>query len=138
MIPERLRREVIERAQNQCEYCRSQAAFCPDPFSIEHVIPRSQQGESDSGNLALACQGCNNAKYTSTTGIDPLTNLLQPLFHPRQDRWIDHFVWSADGLEIIGVTPTGRATVERLRLNRDSVVGWRRLAQAFGIHPPLP
>ena len=66
MISDRLRREVIERAQNQCEYCRSQANFCPDPFSVEHIIPVSQGGESLSENLALACQGCNNAKYAHT------------------------------------------------------------------------
>jgi hypothetical protein len=132
-----LRRQVQTRASNQCEYCRSQASFCPDPFSVEHVQPESQGGETVLENLAWSCQGCNNAKYAFTTAIDPLTSHEVALFHPRLDLWDTHFFWSEDCLEIIGITPTGRATVERLRLNRSNVVGWRRMARAFGIHPPV-
>ncbi len=136
-IPAELRRLVQARANDLCEYCRSQAGFCPDPFSMEHIEPESRGGITTSENLAWSCQGCNNAKYNFVTGIDPLTNHEVPLFHPRLDSWGTHFCWSEDGLEIIGITPTGRATVERLRLNRSNVVGWRRMAQAFGIHPPI-
>lgn len=135
-VSESLRREVYARAQFQCEYCRAQANFCPDPFSIEHIQPESRGGLTVSENLALSCQGCNNAKYNFTTGVDPLSDQELALYHPRNDVWAEHFLWSTDGLEIIGITPKGRATVERLRLNRVNVVGWRRLAMAFGIHPP--
>jgi 5-methylcytosine-specific restriction endonuclease McrA len=55
-----LKAEVAQRAKDCCEYCRSQAKFSPDPFSIEHIVPRSQGGETNSTNLALSCQGCNN------------------------------------------------------------------------------
>jgi 5-methylcytosine-specific restriction endonuclease McrA len=58
-----LKAEVAQRARNCCEYCRSQAQFSPDPFSIEHIMPRSVGGLSNSANLALSCQGCNNRKY---------------------------------------------------------------------------
>ncbi len=56
---------VAERAGWCCEYCRSQARFCPDPFVVEHVVPRSRGGSDDLSNLAFACQGCNGHKYTS-------------------------------------------------------------------------
>lgn len=134
-VSERLRREVMERARNVCEYCCSQELFCPDPFSVEHIRPESREGQTVLENLALSRQGCNNAKYNFTMGTDPLTSVEVPLYHPREDRWNDHFLWSANGLEVIGITPRGRATVERLRLNRSNVVGWRRLAHTFGIHP---
>lgn len=90
----------------------------------------------DPDNLALACQGCNNHKYTKSQGLDPATGSVVPLFHPRRQRWRDHFIWSADFTEALGITPTGRATVDALRLNREGLVNLRRLLYAAGEHPP--
>lgn len=61
---------VKQRAGGCCEYCFSQVAFCPDPFSIEHIVPRSKGGSNDLDNLAIACQGCNNSKYSHVCSID--------------------------------------------------------------------
>jgi hypothetical protein len=58
------------------------------------------------------------------------------LFHPRRDRWADHFAWTDDGTRILGLTPTGRATVEALRLNREPLVNLRRVLVQAGEHPP--
>jgi hypothetical protein len=60
-----------------------------------------------------------------------------PLYDPRRHRWRDHFEWSPDFALIVGVTPTGRATVETLHLNRDKVVNLRRVLFAMGEHPPV-
>lgn len=87
-------------------------------------------------NLALACQGCNGHKYTSVEAQDPLRGEIVPLFHPRRDDWIEHFVWSEDWTRIVGLTPIGRATVEKLRLNRPELVNLRRVLRAQGEHPP--
>jgi hypothetical protein len=38
-ITAKLKVEVAQRANGCCEYCRSQAQFSPDPFSIEHIMP---------------------------------------------------------------------------------------------------
>ncbi len=127
---------VTSRAQGCCEYCISQARFSPDPFSIEHIIPRSQGGSNDLTNLALACQGCNNRKYTHVDAVDPVTGEKVPLFHPRQHQWVEHFAWNADFSLLLGLTPIGRATVERLGLNRDGVVNLRRVLHLVGEHPP--
>jgi hypothetical protein len=35
-----------------------------------------------------------------------------------RDRWDEHFAWANDYLRIDGLTPVGRATVARLKLNR--------------------
>jgi len=58
------------------------------------------------------------------------------LYHPRRQKWTDHFAWSDDATLVIGLTPTGRATVEKLQLNRSGLVNLRRVLQAIGSHPP--
>ena len=130
------KKAVVERARGCCEYCRSQARFAIQPFSVEHVIPKSRDGQNTLDNLALACQGCNNHKYTKTEGRDPVTDDIVPLYHPRQQRWRDHFAWDDSFTLIIGLTPIGRATVEALRLNREGLVNLRQILYAVGEHPP--
>jgi hypothetical protein len=95
-----------------------------------------KNGESTVDNLALACQGCNNYKHTKTQAIDSITSQVTDLYHPRQQQWQDHFTWKDDYSEIIGLTPTGRVTVELLKLNRQGVVNLRRILYATGNHPP--
>ena len=133
----RQRQAVAQRAGGCCEYCRSQVRFSPDPFSVEHIIPRSLGGNDDPGNLALSCQGRNNRKYTDIDAFDPATGEKAPLFYPRRQRWDDHFAWSDDSILVIGLTPTWRATVEKLQLNRSGLVNLRRVLQAIGRHPPV-
>ena len=135
-LPAAQRQAIAERANYCCEYCLSQERFSPDPFSVEHVAPRSGGGADDPSNLAFSCQGCNSRKYTSTEGIDPVTGETVPLFHPRNDGWPEHFAWSEDFTQIVALTPTGRATVEKLQLNRPGVVNLRRVLRSMGHHPP--
>lgn len=131
-----VKQAVIQRANGLCEYCKSPADYSPQPFSIEHILPLSAGGGSELDNLAYACQGCNNHKYTKTTGFDSLSNSDVALFHPRQDVWGTHFGWSHGGLEVIGLTATGRATVQELQLNRKNLVNLRALLLLADLHPP--
>jgi hypothetical protein len=130
------RQQVAARAGRCCEYCQSQLAFSADSFSVEHIIPLSRGGTDDLSNLALSCQRCNNGKYNISDAIDPLTGQRAPLFHPRNDRWSDHFAWSHDFTLILGLTPTGRATVDKLQLNRTGIVNLRKVLRDVGEHPP--
>lgn len=132
----RLRRQVVIRAHGCCEYCLSQADFVPETFAVDHIIPVSQGGSNEPQNLALACQGCNSRKYDKTQAIDPVDGEVVELYHPRLHNWYEHFAWSWDFAEIIGITPTGRATVETLKLNRPGIVGLRRVLFTLGEHPP--
>jgi hypothetical protein len=68
-------------------------------------------------NLALAFQRCNGYRYNFTKGIDPETKEEVPLFNPRWQQWSEHFIWTKDGLIIIGITSIGRATCNRLDFN---------------------
>jgi HNH endonuclease len=124
------------RARFCCEYCWSQEDYSPDCFSLEHVYPIFLGGGNDEWNLAYSCLTCNGNKHIFTHAIDPLTNILVPLYHPRNDLWELHFKWSEDFLYVIGLTPTGRATIDKLKINRQSVVNLRILLTKFGKHPP--
>jgi hypothetical protein len=128
--------QVLLRAWGCCEYCRSQLRFAMQPFSVEHIEPLSRQGETELENLALACQGCNGHKYAKTEGFDPVLGQMVPLYHPRKQRWSEHFAWNDGCTHIIGLTPTGRATVETLHLNRPGLVNLRRVLFLAGEHPP--
>jgi hypothetical protein len=130
-----LRRDVEQRAKGRCEYCQSPAKYSTQTFALEHIIPRSQGGNTSLDNLALACQGCNNHKYNKLKSGDPVTQQLVDLFHPRQQSWQEHFTWDERFELIIGLTATGRATVEALQLNRPELMNLRRLLYAAGEHP---
>jgi hypothetical protein len=131
------RRAVVERAVGRCEYCRSPEYIGTQIFSVEHITPWEQGGGSDLENLALACSGCNGSKYTKREAPDPATGKMAPLFHPRKEHWKAHFAWSEDAAHILGTTPTGRATVEALKMNRIEVVRFRRVLFLAGEHPPV-
>lgn len=105
-------------------------------FSVEHVVPEARGGRSTPENLALACQGCNNHKYIETSASDPVSGTVVALFHPRLQQWRDQFAWNEDATLIVGLSPSGRATVEALQLNRDGLVALRRLLYTAGEHPP--
>lgn len=135
------RQQVRERANYLCEYCHSSEEASAARFDLDHIIPRSLDGSDKLSNLALACQRCNEYKYKFTTGVDPQTRSIIPLFNPRQQKWSEHFVWSADGIKILGITATGRATCDRLDLNdENNNQGWIQKARRFwikgGWHPP--
>ena len=75
-------------------------------------------------NLALACHRCNLRKGPNLTAIDPLSCEVVPLFHPRRDRWIDHFRLIEFRIE--GISPIGRATAHVLGFNDARRVELRR------------
>ena len=130
------RERILRRAQWTCEYCRVMERYSPDPLSVEHIVPQSKGGDGSYENLAASCQGCNNHKYQKTEASDPQTGGAVPLFHPRRQRWRDHFAWSLDSTRIVGITPIGRATVELFRLNRVGLVNLRKVLHKEGVHPP--
>lgn len=130
------KKAVGKRAKGCCEYCRSQVRFAIQPFSVEHIIPKSKGGKTTLDNLALSCQGCNNHKYNKTVGSDIISGNVVSLYHPRQQQWGEHFAWNDNFNLVIGLTPTGRITVEIIQLNREGVVNLRRILYAMGEHPP--
>ena len=112
-----LRQFVRRRADNHCEYCGLSQTKEPLIFHVEHVIPRQHGGPDLADNLALACHHCNLHKGPNLAGLDPETGQLTRLFHPRSDKWTEHF--SERKGEIVGLTLIGRVTARLLRMNED-------------------
>jgi len=81
---------------------------------IDHIIPEASGGLTVRENLCVACHSCNEFKGAQVEAKDPLTGRRVHLFHPHQQTWSEHFCWSEDGANIIGLTPVGRATVVAL------------------------
>lgn len=133
-IPAALRRRVTKRPGGRCEYCGLAQAGQEATFHVDHVIPLASGGTTKSANLALACVSCSLRKAARARAVDPLTGALVALFHPRKHAWQDHFRW--DGVMLTGLTPTGRATVEALQINRPLILAIRAEEAALGRHPP--
>src|SRR5580658_6647490 len=122
-----LRAFVRLRAAGFCEYCCISERFTLAQHKIDHVIAVKHGGRTDAENLALCCTVCNRFKGIDISSIDPETLQLTPLFHPRLDRWDDHYDFRNG--EILGLTERGRATVRLLRMNRPTRIKERQLRQ---------
>lgn len=126
-------RLVHERARHCCEYCQTCRDTIGQAMHVEHIDPN--EGD-DPENLCLACPTCNLSKSRATSALDPITGMIVPLFHPRRQQWQEHFRWIENARRVQGLTPTGRATVERLRMNQERLVVARALWVKAHCHPP--
>lgn len=135
-ISKLLRERVAQQANHRCGYCLTQQSVVGSPMEIDHIIPESLGGLTEESNLWLACSLCNDHKGDRIAALDPETGELVQLFNPRYQLWNEHFIWTQRGELIIGVTPTGRATVAALNINRPTLVRSRRLWVSVGWHPP--
>ncbi len=126
---------VALRAYHRCEYCQAPESVFNFPFEIEHVISLALGGADDETNLALACRSCNIYKGPYLNGIDPLSGDTVRLFHPRVQVWEHHFQINLETSEVIGKTPTGRATVNRLRMNSPAQLVARSTWIRLGLFP---
>jgi hypothetical protein len=130
-ISSALRKLVIERAKKRCEYCLmpEQASFAP--HEIDHIISEKHGGKTHANNLALSCTLCNKYKGSDLTSIDPKTEEIVPLYHPRKDTWCEHF--HLDTGEIKPLTAIGRVTVNLLQINRYERIEERLLLIEAGL-----
>jgi hypothetical protein len=75
----------------------------------------STEAPDDPGSLAFACDRCNAYKGPNLSSIDPETYSIVALFNPRADAWNDHFAIRHGS--VVGLTPTGCATLRLLNMN---------------------
>lgn len=135
-ISKRLRERIRRQADDRCGYCLSPQKLVLGQLEIEHLMPRALGGKDEEDNLWLACRMCNGYKGKQIKAIDPQTEQPAALFNPRKQNWSEHFMWSEDGSMIIGLTPTGRATVAALQLNNPLALIVRLEWVSAGWHPP--
>ncbi|MCE9638050.1 MAG: HNH endonuclease [Planctomycetes bacterium] len=134
LVPRQLRALVVARAESRCEYCGLAQEGQEATFHVDHVVPVTADGPTTAANLALACVSCSLRKEARRSATDPTTRRSVPLFHPRRQRWDTHFRWT--GTRVVGVTPTGRATIAALRMNRPLILAIRAEEALRGRHPP--
>lgn len=126
---------VSRRAGHRCEYCRAPEVIFNFLFEVEHITPVSRHGADEDSNLALSCRACNLFKADHVTGEDEVSGDEVRLFHPRSDRWEDHFRIEEETGAIYGRTPVGRATAARLRINTLLQLEARRQWMRLGLFP---
>ena len=128
-----LRKSAIERALNKCEYCLIHQDVSIYTHEVDHIIALKHGGQTINENLALSCLSCNRRKGTDMATFDPISGEIVPLFNPRSQNWSDHFL--LDGPHIVGISPTGRATVFLLMLNSPVRVLNRQALIQQGLYP---
>ncbi|MBA4186288.1 MAG: HNH endonuclease [Acidobacteria bacterium] len=127
--------KVARRAGKICEYCRAPEIASNFLFEVEHIIPRSREGKTELGNLALACRSCNIFKSDYLNGIDEKGAEIARLFSPRRDVWHEHFRSNSETFEIEGLTEIGYGTINRLRLNSPLQIQARRQWHRLELFP---
>ena len=134
-LPDKLRQLIAAQAQNRCGYCLGEQRYILAPLEIDHLWPTAAGGTDDEENLWLACPLCNSYKGFVTHEIDPLTQRKVRLFNPRKQDWKRHFK-IVNGIEIVGQTACGRATVVALQMNNPLALTVRHNWFLAGWYPP--
>src|SRR5262249_3428696 len=133
-IPENLRRQVWERAEGNCEYCLLNERYALKRYEVDHVHAEKHGGTTALDNLCLSCFDRNRQKGSDLSPIDPVTDEVVPLFHPRREKWPDHFQLVPDG-HIEGITAKGRVTVRLLDFNNPERLAIRAALMALQRYP---
>jgi hypothetical protein len=133
-ILEALRRLVIDRAKNCCEYWLLPQDAKLFSFEIDHIVAEKHRGNTSEDNLCLACIDCNRHKGSDFASFDENSEDIARLFNPRRDQWRDHFKF--DGATIKPLTATGRVTVFLLQLNDEQRIDERTMLIAANRYPP--
>ncbi len=76
------RRNLYARDNNRCQYCGKK--YATSELSLDHVVPRSQGGQSTWDNVVCACLKCNIAKGGRTPEQAHM-HLIRPPAKPRRN-----------------------------------------------------
>ena len=111
-----VRQQVLQRANQRCEYCLRPLRYGVSRFHVDHIIPVERHlGSPGLENLACACINCNSNKISDIASYDAISKLLTPLYNPRTQVWNEHFELVVGSIS--GRTPIGRVTVRLLQMN---------------------
>lgn len=134
-IPVQLRQQIELLAKGCCEYCQTQRMIVMY-LEVDHIVPLRAGGKTVLENLCLTCRVCNSFKQGFQSGIDAETGEESTLYNPRTQVWAEHFRWDENKTRLIGLTSTGRATINRLKINSDEAIQTRETWVLAGWHPP--
>ena len=103
------RRNIFARDSNRCQYCGRR--FPTSELSLDHVVPRSRNGETTWENIVCSCVKCNVKKGGRTPQEAHMQLIRQPvkpkrspllsikLGNPKYESWksfLDNAYWSVD------------------------------------------
>ncbi len=131
-IPKSLRLAAAKRANYCCEYCLIPNIDSYYGFQVDHIISRKHGGRTILLNLAYACPDCNSYKGTDLGTYLTLALILTRFFHPRLDKWDDHFEADDSGF-ITPLTDIGEATVKIFQINHPDRIIERQLLWRLGL-----
>lgn len=87
------RRNIFKRDGFRCQYCGKQPGS--EALTIDHVLPRSQGGESRWENCVLACMRCNLRKADRTPEQAQMRLQAQPV----RPHWTPLYAYSQGRIE---------------------------------------
>jgi hypothetical protein len=134
-LSQALRQRVAERAEHLCEYCLIHEHDTAFGCAIDHIISLKHGGTNEFENLAYACVFCNRFKGSDIGSIIWKTQTFVCFYHPRRDRWSDHFQLQDDGLQPL--TEIGQVTAKILGFNHDEQLLERQFLIAQQKYPHL-
>jgi 5-methylcytosine-specific restriction endonuclease McrA len=103
------RRNIFARDRNVCQFCGK--SFPTSELSLDHIVPRSQGGESSWTNLVCCCVRCNAKKGGRTPKQAKMRLIREPvkpsrnpvlnirLGHDKYASWrafLDNAYWSVE------------------------------------------
>ena len=103
------RRNIFARDANHCQYCGRR--FATSELSLDHVIPKSRNGQTCWENIVCSCVSCNVRKGGRTPQEAHMSLIRPPtkpkrspllaikLGNPKYESWksfLDHAYWSVD------------------------------------------
>ena len=128
-----IRKLIVGRANNVCEYCLIGEEDSYFRHQVEHIISLKHGGSSDLENLALACVFCNRNKGSDVAAVVPGTRRAILFYNPRTDRWPDNF-WVKE-VVIEALTECAEATIRILQMNHADQILEREILNRRGNYP---
>jgi hypothetical protein len=137
-ISAELRRQVVSRAENLCEYCLIHEEDTFFGCEVDHIISEKHGGLTVEKNLAYACLICNRNKGSDVSSIVPplSSGRFVRFFNPRSDNWSAHFsLDESDGITIQARSDIGEVTVRILGFNSSERLLERQALRVVGRYP---
>ena len=119
-----IKNQLMEKFHGNCAYCGKKLHSNIDA-NIEHFRPKSiyPELEFEPSNLLLSCRECNVIK-SNKFPIDESGSSI--LLNPNEDDLSKHIKQSKNGI-LEGISDRGKAMIEMLKLNRESLIEQRML-----------
>src|SRR2546423_1229760 len=87
-----VRRLVVERAEQICEYCLVHEHDTNFGCSVDHIISEKNGRLATADNTTYACMICNRHRGSDLGSVVGAKRALVRFFNPRKDRWAEHFI----------------------------------------------